>query len=190
MGNKKNPVYDTAYQLYLDGLSLEQVAKEIGVTRQCVFKAFKKRNFILRGVNFQPHQFYDGKKFSLRSSGYYSLTTNNRYLMHRYIWEKEKGKIPAGWDIHHIDENKANNSISNLKCLPKPEHTRKYSPSNNQFGKGKRRLVKILHDGSEEIFPHASETSKILGITAGALRLCASGKSKTCLGYKWRYESN
>lgn len=138
MRNKINPVYESAYELYLEGLSLEQVAKEIGVTRQCVFKAFKKRGFTLRGVNFRPHQYYDGKKFTLRPHGYYELTTGNRTLMHRYVWESKYGVIPCGWDIHHINEDKSDNRIDNLECLPKSEHTRKYSPHNNQYTKGRK----------------------------------------------------
>jgi predicted DNA-binding protein YlxM (UPF0122 family) len=141
MGRKRKPVYNNAYQLYLDGYSLQQVAIEIGVTRQCVYKAFKKRNFILRGPNFRPFQMYDNKKFTLRNTGYYSLTTDDRELIHRYIWEKEKGKIPKGWDIHHIDEDRTNNIISNFECLPKSEHTSKYSPHNNQHCRGRKRVT-------------------------------------------------
>lgn len=133
MGQKRKPVYDNAYQLYLSGLSLEQVANEMGVTRQCVYKAFVKRGFALRGPNFRPFQIYDGKKFTLRNTGYYSLTTGNRSLMHRYVWEKEKGRIPQGYDIHHINEKKYDNRIENLECLPKAEHTKKYSPHHNQY---------------------------------------------------------
>ena len=139
MGRKRNPVYDNAYELYLSGLSLEQVAKRLKVTRQCVYKAFKKRSFQLRGPNFQPSQEYDGKKFTLRNNGYYAMTTDDRCLMHRYVWENEKGKIPDGWDIHHINEVKSDNRIENLECLPKSEHTRKYSPHNNQYTKGRKR---------------------------------------------------
>jgi hypothetical protein len=61
--------------------------------------------------------------------------------MHRYVWENEKGKIPPGWDIHHINENKADNRIENLECLPKSEHTRKYSPHNNQYTRGRKRAA-------------------------------------------------
>lgn len=68
----------------------------------------------------------------LRNTGYYSSTTDIRGLMHRYVWEKEKGKIPKGYDIHHINERKYDNRIENLECLPKSEHTRKYSPHHNQ----------------------------------------------------------
>lgn len=133
MGQKRKPVYDNAYQLYLSGLSLEQVANEMGVTRQCVYKAFIKRGFVLRGANFRPFQIYDGKKFTLRNTGYYSLTTGSRCLMHRYVWEKEKGKIPKDYDIHHINGKKYDNRIENLECLPKAEHTKKYSPHHNQY---------------------------------------------------------
>jgi len=139
MGRKRDSKYDDAYKLYLLGLSLEQVALKIGVTRQCVFKAFKKREFELRGPNFRPFQIYDGKKFSLRNNGYYSLTSNDRCLMHRYVWKCEKGKIPKGWDIHHLDEIKSNNNISNLECLQKDEHTRKYSPNHNQYTKNRKK---------------------------------------------------
>jgi predicted DNA-binding protein YlxM (UPF0122 family) len=141
MGRNRNPKYEYAYQLYLEGLSLEQVSKEFGITRQCVFKAFKKRGYQLRGINFRPFQIYDGKKFTLRNTGYYSLTTDDRCLMHRYVWELERGKINGGWDIHHINGNKADNKIENLECLPKDEHTRKYSPHNNQYTKGRKREV-------------------------------------------------
>jgi hypothetical protein len=138
MTKKKNPVYDNAYIMYLEGLSLDQVAKKIGVTRQCIFKAFKQRGFTLRGINFKPHQIYDGKKFSLRSNGYYSLTNDDRCLMHRYVWEKEKGKIPIDWDIHHLNNDKSDNRIDNLECLSKSEHTKKYSPHHNQYTKNKK----------------------------------------------------
>lgn len=139
MTTKRNITYEEAYQLYTNGLSLGKVAVSIGVTRQCVYKAFVKRGFMLRSVNFRPYQHYDNLKFTLRNTGYYSLTTDNRCLMHRYIWEKERGDIPKGWDIHHINGNKADNRIGNLECLPKSEHNRKYSPHNNQYTKGRNR---------------------------------------------------
>lgn len=136
---RKNPIYDEAYNMYLSGLSLQQVAKKINVTRQCVYKAFKIRGFSIRNINYRPFQIYDGLKFSLRNTGYYSLTTNKRCLMHRYVWEKEIGKIPDGYDIHHLNEDKSDNRIQNLECLSKSEHTRKYSPHNNQYTKERKR---------------------------------------------------
>lgn len=139
MGQKRNAIYDEAYNVYLEGYSLDQVAQQLNVTRQCVFKAFKKRGFMLRGVNYQPKQVYDGKTFTLRNHGYFSLTTGKRTLMHRYVWEKEKGSIPDNYDIHHLNGIKSDNRIENLECLSKSEHTKKYSPHNNQYTKGRKR---------------------------------------------------
>lgn len=132
MRTNANPIYDKAYGMYVNGMSLQDVAKEIGVTRQCVYKAFKKRGFTLRSVVPRDYQTYDGKKFSRRSNGYYALTYDNRIFMHRYVWEKCNGLIPDGFDIHHIDEDKSNNQISNLECLPKSDHARKHGFRNNQ----------------------------------------------------------
>lgn len=127
MGRKRDPKFDDAYGDYLSGLSLEQVADKISVSRQCVFKAFKKRGFALRGPNFQPEQFFDNKKFTLRPSGYYSLTLDDRTYMHRYVWEFYNGKIPEGYDVHHINEIKSDNDVKNLECLLKGEHTRHHN---------------------------------------------------------------
>jgi len=135
MGRKKDNKYDDCYQLYLDGLSLSQVAKAIGVTRQCIFKAFKQRGFMLRGINFRPSQTYAGLKFTLRNTGYYSLSKNSRGLMHRFVWESEIGEIPQGYDIHHINGQKWDNRIENLECLSKSDHARLYASGNNQYTK-------------------------------------------------------
>ena len=44
MGAHRNSIYDKAYaEMYAKGMSLAETAKSIGVTRQCVYKAFKKR---------------------------------------------------------------------------------------------------------------------------------------------------
>lgn len=125
MGAHRNGIYDDAYNiLYLSGLSLSQVAHVLKVTRQCVYKAFKKRNFQLRTVHRNKTIEYDGKLFSQNKSGYYALTSNDRCLLHRYVWEKEIGPIPPGFDIHHKNLDKSDNSIGNLECLSKSNHTR------------------------------------------------------------------
>jgi hypothetical protein len=134
MGQPRNKKYDDAFSLYEEGLSLSQVANELSVTRQSVYEAFRKRGFTLRKPNYQPVQWFDGKKFTLRNHGYFELTVEPRTLMHRYIWEKERWPIPIGWDVHHIDENKWNNRIENFECLPKSEHTR--------FHQAKKKLCK------------------------------------------------
>jgi hypothetical protein len=128
------------YRLYCQGLSLSQVAAHYGVTRQSVYEHFARRGWELRSRPApRPWIEFNGRFYTLRNTGYYGCTTEGRQLLHRDVWEYHNGSIPKGWDIHHIDNNRSNNAIENLECLPKPEHTRRYSPHNNQYTRGRKR---------------------------------------------------
>lgn len=113
------------YERYTEGLSLAEVAEEFGVTRQSVYGLFKGRGWELR-KRPAPLEYveFDGRKYTLRNTGYYGATTGRRTLMHRDVWEHHNGPIPDGFDIHHVDHDRANNDLSNLVCLSKDEHTR------------------------------------------------------------------
>ena len=89
-----------------------------------------------------PFVEFNGNKYTLRNNGYWGRTNKERNMLHRDVWEFHNGPIPSGHDIHHLDENRANNFIGNLECLPKAEHTSKYSPHNNQYTKGRKKVIK------------------------------------------------
>ena len=68
----------------------------------------------------KPHNRPDlvGKLVSVRTDGNGYLTIclfGKNALLHRVIWTYFNGDIPAGLTIDHIDGNKTNNSISNLR---------------------------------------------------------------------------
>lgn len=64
----------------------------------------------------------DGYKFRKdKKTGYWLCSTLHKRL-HIYIYEKYNGKIPKGYQVHHIDHNKDNNEIDNLKLLTRKEH--------------------------------------------------------------------
>jgi hypothetical protein len=69
---------------------------------------------------------YAGKKWTKKASGYYQSTTKfndgKRKWLHQFIWQEVNGEQPSGFDIHHIDGDKGNNSISNLKLISRSEH--------------------------------------------------------------------
>jgi hypothetical protein len=46
--------------------------------------------------------------------------------LHRAVWEFHNGAIPDGYDIHHIDDDRKNNDISNLECVQHGTHTRRH----------------------------------------------------------------
>lgn len=74
----------------------------------------------------EKYQYYRGMKFTRdEKSGYY-LNSTHRIRMHRYVWLCEKGAIPKGYEVHHIDHDKGNNDISNLELLTNSEHKKKH----------------------------------------------------------------
>lgn len=45
-------------------------------------------------------------------------------MEHVLVWKMFNGEIPKGYQVHHIDENKLNNEISNLQILTALAHKR------------------------------------------------------------------
>lgn len=66
----------------------------------------------------------------------HSLWRSKEYL-HRAIWAASHGPIPAGHDIHHVDDNPFNNDIANLACISRAEHMRGHmqSPARREFSR-------------------------------------------------------
>jgi hypothetical protein len=121
---------------YYEGYSCSQLATMYGVTRQSIHSVLTRLKTNFRKTQLLPFIMYDDKKWTIsKTTGYYRATTDRKkhVSLHRYVWEKYNGAIPVGYDVHHIDNDKTNNVISNLECLPKSEHTRLYSPHHNQF---------------------------------------------------------
>lgn len=73
----------------------------------------------IKGTNLA---YCNGYKFRKdKKTGYWLCTTLGKRL-HRYVYEQYYGEIPKGYQVHHIDENKDNNDISNLKLMTISEH--------------------------------------------------------------------
>ncbi|EMF5533998.1 HNH endonuclease [Salmonella enterica] len=55
---------------------------------------------------------------SINSSGYYRITINNvSYRVHRIIWVLFHGEIDSNLTVDHLDRNRANNNIRNLRLV-------------------------------------------------------------------------
>lgn len=77
---------------------------------------------------------FNGYKYYKQKTGYYQIAETNKRKqlgverrLHRAIWKFYNGEIPKGYQIHHKDENKDNNDISNLELLSASEHAKRHS---------------------------------------------------------------
>ncbi len=56
-----------------------------------------------------------------------------KVVNYRKIYEQETGfPIPEGWDVHHIDGDRANNNILNLVALPSELHQQYHNVAKNE----------------------------------------------------------
>lgn len=78
-----------------------------------------------------------------KSGNYYRVHMrygiNKKILVHRAIWEAFHGKIPKGMEVDHINNNSADNALSNLQLLSHKDNLKKrnidYSYAKNNFNR-------------------------------------------------------
>ena len=92
---------------------------------------------------------YDGYRFRKDpNTGYYLCTrktdAGRRERLHVYVWRKNCGQIPDGYHIHHKDENKDNNDLENLACIPGKIHSTFHS--NERVANNYDAIIKNLNE--------------------------------------------
>jgi len=86
---------------------------------------------------------------TLNSVGYYIINIKSTlYLAHRVVYALHNNGINNRLVIDHIDRNKQNNSIENLRCVTQKENTKNSAiRSNNTSG-----IIGIMHDTKRNRF--------------------------------------
>ena len=90
-------------------------------------RRINKKGHIVCTIQFNGHAY---KRYPNGKHANYYFQSDGRggrekKILHHAIWEYyHKQEIPAGMDIHHIDNNPLNNDISNLMLVTKSEHQR------------------------------------------------------------------
>lgn len=125
-------------------------------------------------------------------------------LIHILIWECVNGKVPEGYDIHHIDHNRQNNSIYNLELVERHVHRSEHSINN------KNCVGRIISDKTKEkirnnnnlyklvgqytldgelinIFKGTREVQRKFGYKQTSIGMCCRGIYKQSYGYIWKY---
>lgn len=68
-------------------------------------------------------KYFENYKIWHDKKGYPNIWINRKSIkLHVYVWEKQNGEKPKGYDIHHKDFNKGNYDLSNLELLSYSDH--------------------------------------------------------------------
>jgi len=65
------------------------------------------------------------------SCGYITIRVGNEYIYeHILIWRMNRGDIPEGFIIHHINGKRDDNRIENLQCMSQSDHMKLHRAEN------------------------------------------------------------
>lgn len=99
-----------------------------GRDKSGVIAKYCSRKCFLSTVHTPEHQSRAGKigskyAISLRGTGTVGYIKEYGKHQHRLVMEKKLGrKLTSNEIVHHVDDNKHNNNINNLKLLTRAEH--------------------------------------------------------------------
>lgn len=178
--NAKPELAASYWELYEAGLSLAQIAEKCNSSRTSVHYLLKAHGYKLRTKKQLPFIVFNKAKYTLKPTGYYAKTDGDRTLLHRDVWEYHKGKIPSGYDVHHINHDKTDNSIDNFQLMTPSEHKKHH----NQGKIYKSRAVKRLD--TRELYESAQQGAETIGVTKEAIQ-SAIRRNGHCRGTKWEY---
>ena len=140
-------------------------------------------------INVISNKTFEGKvgHSGYRSCGVRSINVNKRFTKrcHRFIWECVNGNIPEGYEIDHINCNRCDNRIVNLRCISMNEN-RKYAYEKRKENKNTCKdwlklvkYIKAINIITNEIccFRSKNQCAKFYGISPAMVYLIAENKN-------------
>lgn len=154
-----------------------------------------------------PHRLYHQKERILKANvdggGYLSVGlhkdgTMKRVHVHRLVAMAFVPNVNNKSEVNHIDENKLNNTSSNLEWVSRIENEnygtkRKRCVDNTNYkiiaSKNSKKVVQFdLNHNAIKVWNSLAEISRQLGFSSGNISMCCNGKyTKPLYGFYWEF---
>lgn len=134
------------------------------------------------------------RKLQVCNSGYQTVGVKidgklHLLLIHRLV---AKAFIPNPENkeqVNHIDENKFNNTVSNLEWAT-PKENANHGTRNERINNKEKQGKKVFCVELNKTFSSIGEAAKETGLWRSNICSCCRGVAKTTGGYHWRYAEN
>lgn len=108
-----------------------------------------------------------------------------RKYIHRLVAEAFIGECPKGFEVDHVDRNRGNNKIENLRYIPIKRNRATSAESRT------RKVRQYSVDGTLiSEYRSTVEASKTTGIHQSCISGVLTGRNKTAGGFIWRRAQN
>ena len=168
----------------------------------------------VRSLNWHNERIVKNLYLKRHNKGYLQVEltdgkTKRMYLVHRLVAQAflpNPNRLPQ---VNHIDENKANNSVSNLEwCtgsqnmrayyLNHPESVLSLSGPSQRGRKGTKNDLRNtfpikqldLNGNLIKVWAYAIDIRHAHNYNATSVWECCEGKRRTAYGYKWQYDTS
>ena len=123
--------------------------------------------------------------------GYVAFNINGQrknFAIHRIVANAFIPNPNGYTEINHKDYNRLNNCVENLEWVSSSQNKQHaYLKVENHIGRGKGVNQYDKNGNFIRAFDSVSDAAKEMKCTVGAISNCCLGRTKTSMGYQWRF---
>lgn len=122
-------------------------------------------------------------------NGYYQITLSENgkrrnHRVNRLVWEAFKGSIPRDMEVNHINEDKSDNSLTNLNLMNHKD--------NCNWGTRNKRIGRMVAQYNDDdvclcVYFTISDACRETGTYPSNIAASCNNPQRKTGGFKWRY---